>query len=105
VLEMLNITFPDDIDSVSLVPLLNNETGYSRNYVLSELFGNPRNIYEPPVQYAIYSDDWKLIELSSKFPSVPPSLFNLEDDPQEINNLYSVNLEQRNTLRDLKENI
>jgi arylsulfatase A-like enzyme len=105
VLEMVNITLPEDIDSVSLLPLLKNETGYDRDYVFAELFGNPMNIYEPPEQYAIYSGDWKLIELSSQFPRIPTSLFNLEDDPHEINNLYSVDLEQRDALRNLKNTI
>lgn len=102
ILDILDIEEPDNIDSVSLVPLMKGKGKIGRDYVLSELYG--RFEYNETFQQAISLKNWKLIEV---YPQgfINSSLFNLKSDPQEKKNLYDINIKQREILRKYLHNV
>jgi arylsulfatase A-like enzyme len=96
-LDMLQIKVPEDVDGVSLLPLIKNLSD-SEEYVFSELEGQP-NLGEPEKQIAISYKGWKLIEVYPEKETLPSSLFFLGNDSKEQKNLYDVNSEKRDELR------
>jgi arylsulfatase A-like enzyme len=86
-LELAGVKPPDDLDAVSLVPLLDGVS-----------ISTPRDLYfvrrEGGLAYggksyeAIIRGDWKLMQND---PYSPLELYNLKDDPQEKNNLAATN--------------
>jgi arylsulfatase A-like enzyme len=97
VLDILDIDIDYDVDSVSLVPLIKNESGYEMDFVGSELIG--RKYLDEPVQKAISYKQWKLIEVSPEKETLHSSLFNLRNDPKEQKNLYNRYNKTRDMLR------
>ncbi|MBL7197687.1 MAG: sulfatase [Candidatus Omnitrophica bacterium] len=93
ILDILQIEVPENIDGVSLLPLIKNHGGYDRVYGMSELFRRPEK-GETKQQTAISDNNWKLIEvgqwenLKSEEETMPSILFNLKTDPKEQKNLY-----------------
>jgi len=63
----------------SLLPLARGETGRSRGWALAMYSGVTCNT----ISYMLRQDDWKLIV----YEGYPSRLFNLTDDPQELNDL------------------
>jgi arylsulfatase A-like enzyme len=108
ILKILEIQEPDDIDSVSLMPLIMNETGYERDYTFAEVFGRIEWADEEiELQKAISYNEWKIIETSVNDLNLPPGLFNLEDDPGELESFYydEEALEEKEFLQELLINI
>jgi len=97
VLDVLDMEIPDDIDGVSLLPLINNPRNYDREYVKSELFGLPG--YETEQQIAVFHGDWKLIEVKPEVETIPSGLYNLRTDPKEQKNLYDIYPAKRESLK------
>lgn len=100
ILEILEIEVPKDIDSKSLVQLMKTGGGFEGEYVFSEILGRldiPE--YRETEQRAVSNNEWKLIEVKQRQYIYPPSLFNLKDDPRELNNLYDIEIEKRKELQ------
>jgi len=96
-LDMLDIEIPEDIDGVSLLPLMKGEGTYGREFVASETYGRP-GIEDALQQIAIIKGDWKLIEIRGS-DILSPGLYNLRTDPNEQRNLYDVYIEKRKELQ------
>lgn len=104
VLDTLGIELPDEIDSISLLPLIENRTGYDREYALSEFTGRP--YWNESTQRTISYKNWKLIEVAiPRKELVDSALFNLEEDPKELNNLYDINIKERELLQEYLSNL
>ncbi|RLG17226.1 hypothetical protein DRN62_01720, partial [Nanoarchaeota archaeon] len=103
ILDVLGMDTPENIDGVSLLPLIKGDGGYDKEYVLSELWGRP--LAGEYFQQAIYRGDWKLINVVPDNDVIPPSLFNLKEDPHEQENLYDINVEEREFLLHYLNNI
>ena len=89
----------EKIDGVSLLPLINNEN-FPILYAFTET-GNPLNDRAPPKKpntKSIRTSKWKLIYNEY---NETKELYDLENDPNEENNLSGKNLEIENVL--LKE--
>ncbi|MCH8004337.1 MAG: sulfatase [Nanoarchaeota archaeon] len=97
ILDMIDMEIPDDIDGVSLLPLMTGKDVYGREFVASETYG--RFKLEPALQQiAIIKGDWKLIEIRGS-EILSPGLFNLRTDPNEQRNLYDIYIEKRKELQ------
>ena len=113
ILDLLDIEPPADLDSESLVPLMDGGEGHDIEYVLSELYGNVYagekhtgdEFNRSIVQKAISDDTWKLIELSQESGRRVSGLYNLEMDPGEQENLYHVHNETRESMKDILRGI
>ena len=97
IISMLDLEIPGGIDGVNLIPLISNERGYGRGYVKSELFGLPED--EIKKQTAVFHDGWKLIEAEPETETIKSGLFNLNTDPKEQKNLYSIFPQRRELLK------
>lgn len=75
--ELCNVSPPDSIDGTSLVPILKGEA----DHVRTSLFTAYRNTVR-----AVRTDEWKLIRYPRRDYT---QLFNLKNDPLELNNLAS----------------
>jgi len=105
ILELVDIKSPDDIDSMSLVPLIKKTGAYNREVIFSQILGSwdkPNNI---AYQRAVIKDNWKLIEVVPQQKTLPSSLFNLKKDPREKKNLYSTNIARRKLLQNYLSDI
>lgn len=78
--EMLGIEIEHEISGVSMVPLI-TEGKYEREFILGG-FGLTNTEF-------IRENDWKLIVRGSEF----KELYNMREDPHELNNLYLSNQE------------
>ena len=96
VFDILEIGIPQEIDGVSLLPLIKNGS-YDREFVKSELFGLPG--HETKRQTAIFHNEWKLLEVEPEVETIPSGLYNLRADPMEKKNLYNVFPERRESLK------
>ncbi len=103
VLDFLNLEVPEDVDGLSLLPLIRNESGYDREYVYSELLARPE--LGESLQRAVSVGEWKLIEVNPETAELRSSLFNLKNDPKEQNNLYDVEIEKKKLLQGYLHNI
>ncbi|MCH8004565.1 MAG: sulfatase, partial [Nanoarchaeota archaeon] len=97
ILDMIGMEVPDDIDGVSLLPLMTGKDVYGREFVASETFGRP-GIEDALQQIAIIKGDWKLIEIRGS-EILSPGLYNLRTDPNEQRNLYDIYIEKRKELQ------
>jgi arylsulfatase A-like enzyme len=110
VLDVLEMEKPENLDGVSLFPLMKNEGPYKREFMLSEIFGR-EGIEKARRQIAVSVDDWKLIEVLQWEDTSPgeevitSGLYNLRTDPNEQKNLYDIFPQKRNTLRQYMINI
>lgn len=89
----------EDIDGVSLIPLLEEDAKFKRDkFIISEIFGR-FGLGEASLR-ALYDGDWKIINanLSNSDYKLPSSLFNLKNDPNEFLNLYNSNTKERDRL-------
>ncbi len=94
--DILEIGIPQEIDGVSLLPLIKNGS-YGREFVKSELFGLPGQ--EIKKQTAIIHNEWKLIEAEPETETIKSGLYNLNTDPKEQKNLYDIFPEKRKLLQ------
>ncbi|MHC4623100.1 MAG: sulfatase-like hydrolase/transferase [Planctomycetota bacterium] len=78
-MDMANLKCPPGLDGESLMPLLQGKTNKSRNWALATFIGTASNT----TMFMLRKDRWKYIA----YPGYEPQLFNLADDPDEINNL------------------
>ncbi|MAG15593.1 hypothetical protein CMO88_00875 [Candidatus Woesearchaeota archaeon] len=101
VLDLLNAE-QQDVDSISFLPLIQNGS-YNREYVLSELHG--REYFGETNQKSLRQGNWKLIEVYTEKETLPPSLFNLDKDPEEQENLYDSNEEKRKEMQALLNDV
>ena len=97
ILDILKLDTPEDIDGVSLLPLMTDEGSYEREFVKSEFFGFGGQ--EIKQQTAIFHGDWKLLEVEPETETIPSGLYNLRTDPKEKKNLYNVFPERRESLK------
>ncbi|MCH8004564.1 MAG: sulfatase-like hydrolase/transferase, partial [Nanoarchaeota archaeon] len=79
ILDMIDMEVPDDIDGVSLLPLMTGKDVYGKEFVASERYGRP-GIEDALQQIAIIKGDWKLIEIRGS-EILSPGLYNLRTDP------------------------
>lgn len=83
VLELAGVTPPESMQTVSLKPALEGEDWQGRDYVFAE---HPADgIYEGPFMTMIRSEKWKLVHFLDQ---TYGQLFDLENDPNEIHNLW-----------------
>jgi len=102
-LDILKMRIPENIDSISLLPLIKNEGEYNGEYVLSELeIDKYESIYNIIIdQKAVsYGNYWKLIEVNPERGRYVSGFFNLESDPQEKENLYGNYSEEKEFLKE-----
>jgi len=99
ILDLADINSPDDIDSVSLVPLIKNTGPYNRDVIFSQIFGSWDKPNDIAYQRVVIKGDWKLIEVAPAQPTLHSSLFNLKKDPEENRNLYSTNIARRKLMQ------
>lgn len=89
----------EDIDGVSLIPLLEGDAKFKRDkFIISEIFGR-FGLGEASLR-ALYDGDWKIINanLSNSDYKLFSSLFNLKNDPNESKNLYNSDIKERDRL-------
>lgn len=79
--DMTDIEMPDQIQGESLMPLARGETNESRNWALAMHTGTAANT----TMYMLRQGDWKYVA----YPGYGPQLFNLEKDPDEVENVAS----------------
>jgi arylsulfatase A-like enzyme len=88
VLELADVPVPESMEAESLVPALEGEDWRGRDYVFTEQsldLGFMRGGMEEGFMTMVRSDDWKLVH----FLDQPyGQLFDLEDDPEEVENLW-----------------
>ena len=84
VLDLAGITPPDHVQGRSIVPLLKDTQVPWRTSWLYEYYRDYP--YTVPDLFAVRSDRYKYIETGST--SYPPELYNIKEDPKEMNNLY-----------------
>ena len=78
-MDMAHISHPDGLDGESLMPLLTGKTKNSRNRAFSMFSGLSTNT----TMFMLRKEDWKYIV----YPGYKAQLFNVIDDPDEIDNL------------------
>lgn len=81
----------------SLLPVARGETGASRGWALSMYSGLTSNT----ISYMLRQGDYKLIV----YEGYPSRLFNLTDDPQELNDLAEVDADRVHELTQLLETV
>jgi arylsulfatase K len=77
-MDISNTPHPDGLDGYSLMPELTGGSPVRPDWVLSEFFGTSVNTGV----FMLRQDDWKYIA----YAGTDPQLFNLKEDPHEINN-------------------
>jgi arylsulfatase K len=81
-MDMASLPHPQGLQGHSLAPLLTGDTSERPDWVLSEFHGTAINTGMTMLR----RDDWKYIT----YVGYEPQLFNLADDPWEVNNLAQV---------------
>ena len=79
--EMTDLEEPDDLDGESLMPLARGETDESRDWAIATHTGTSANT----TMFMLRRGDWKYVA----YPGYQPQLFNLAEDPDEVQNLAS----------------
>ncbi len=97
ILDFLGMDIPNNINSKSLVPLMQDETPENDEIVYSEFFG--RHHLDISDQKSAISENWKLIEVNPEQDTLPSGLFYLENDSSEQNNLYGIETEIKSILQ------
>jgi arylsulfatase A-like enzyme len=93
-LELAGVELPTDLDAVSLVPILRGGTiGALRDLYFVRREGGPA--YGGKSYEALVRGEWKLLQND---PYSPLELYNLENDPQETNDVAASNTELLNEL-------
>lgn len=83
ILDLAGITPPDTMQAESLLPALQGDNWQGREVVFAE--HPPDGIYEGPYMTMIRDHRWKLVHFLD---SDEGQLFDLENDPQEVHNLW-----------------
>jgi len=87
VLNILGISIPKFIQGVNLMPLIQGKADFKLN-VFSEFISDERYLK------GIRTEKWKTIQIyESQKSTYSYELYNLENDPKELNNLVNTNLE------------
>ncbi len=83
ILDFLNIKLPEDIDGISLMPILNNPNAkdFPKLYAFSETL-IPEEYFSWHRLYSIQNEKWKIINAPKM------ELYDLKNDPEEKNNLF-----------------
>ena len=92
-MDMAEVEDDYDLDGESLMPILKNKKNDRRDWVFSEYHGDRCNTGA----FMLRKDEWKYIH----YVGFKPLLFNLEEDPWEINNLAEENSDLVAEFRDL----
>jgi len=79
--DIAGIDCPADVDGESLIPLARGDTTESRNWALAIHTGTSCNT----TMYMLRKDDWKYVA----YPGYRPQLFNLAEDPAEIDDMWA----------------
>lgn len=85
-MDMARVETPANRDGITLMPELYGEKGERPDYVFCEYHDSTLNTGS----FMIRRGEWKYIA----YPGYQPMLFNLKEDPWEINNLASSNPEK-----------
>ena len=92
-LNILNIPIIDKIDGISLLPLIEGKTNKGRDFIFAESieehFKGNKRVYFPGVKgkwRTMIVDNWKIIYIPHPENNIF-EIYNLENDPNEINNL------------------
>ena len=84
ILELAEVDVPPTMEARSLLPALNGDDWTPREYVYAE-HGRDGILTETDFVSMVRSTDWKLVHFIDE---PHGQLFNLRDDPDEINNLW-----------------
>jgi arylsulfatase A-like enzyme len=88
ILELAGVPIPETMEAVSLLPLLREQDREGRAYVFAEQ-GKDSILQEMEFMTMVRSRGWKLVHfLGEPF----GQLFDLSNDPQEVNNLWDAPL-------------
>lgn len=90
VLNILDISFPKFIQGVNLMPLIQGKKNFKLD-VFSEIYSG--RIYSRRYLKGIRTEKWKTIQSYVSQDAYSYELYDLENDPKEINNLANINLE------------
>jgi arylsulfatase A-like enzyme len=82
--ELAGVTAPDNVNGVSLVPLLNDVNASWRDAILIEHWPTEDGVGSKiPEFYAVRTADWKYVEYSTG----EKELYDLNNDPHELENI------------------
>jgi arylsulfatase A-like enzyme len=82
--ELAGVTAPDNVNGMSLVPLLNNINADWRDAILIEHWPTEDGVGSKiPEFYAVRTADWKYVEYSTG----ERELYDLQNDPYELKNI------------------
>jgi len=96
ILEIAGVTVPSSFEAKSILPVLKGEEWFGRPYVFAEQVKD--GIYtDGPFMTMVRNHEWKLVHfLDADY----GQLFNLQNDPEEMHNLWDVS-DQIATKREL----
>ena len=86
ILELAGAEIPDYFEAKSLVPALNGEAFVGRKYVFTEQAGD-NTLVGCDLETGVRSKEWKYVHFLG-VEGDQGQLFNLADDPKEVNNLW-----------------
>ncbi len=105
VLELLNIPLLDNIDAVSLIPLIKGKTDKVRDFAFAEsvenYFKGNKRVYFKGIKgkwRAMIVDEWKIIYIPHPGKDIF-ELYNLREDPKEKNNLIDKEKEKAEEMK------
>jgi len=84
ILELAGVDVPETMEAESLVPALEEKDWTPREYVYAE-HGRDNILENTEFMTMVRSEEWKLVHFVD---STEGQLFNMKDDPDEVNNLW-----------------
>ena len=97
ILSLAGIDVPEGIDALDLLPLIEGEREFERDYVISQRYA--REEHGESYLQAITESEWKLIEVTPERERLRNSLYYIQSDFKEKKNLYSFDRAKQEKIR------